>query len=142
MKEIASLGTERGEIRNNLKKLLNEFFILHPDGSMIFRDDSQTTLKGADHEKIINFLAPAKNVNPGKKPNSFAAIIDVLRTRNLFDPRLFPNASLSEVFKDYGNKPTAFTNRIKSYDSLLATSKQIESILNQDGSGISWPAFD
>jgi hypothetical protein len=137
----AGLGKERNEIRSNLKKLLNEFFMLQSDGSMIFRDDSDTVLRGADHEKIINFLAPSKNVNPTKKPNGIAAVVDILRTRGLFSADRFPNTSLPTVFKEYGNKPSAYTERIRQFDALLETSKKIESVLSQDGSGISWPAL-
>lgn len=141
-KTVQSLGSERIEIRSNLKKLLNEFFTLQPDGKMVFKDDGETVLKGGDHDKILSFLVPSKNIHPSKKPNSFAAVVDILRTRNLFSPDLFPNTSLAAVFKEYGSKPTAFTQRIRAYNDLLDTSKKIELILSQDGSGISWPTFD
>ena len=140
----AALATSlRVSLREAIYQLLLEFFTVDSsDNSLTFRDDGITKLRGSDSAKIINFLCPLKNIHPAKKPSGFAAVVEILRLRNLFNPELFPNNSLPTIFREYAKKPTAFRTRVTEWNKTLKQSRKIEDILSrqqpqleQQGSG-------
>lgn len=142
----------RGALRRRVSSAIREFFRTSNDGALIFRDDEKTELKGADFNKILNFLVPLKNIHPKAKPNGFAAIMDVLRLRDLDEALRFPNEHVAEVFSLYGKKPTAFTQRLRAYDEVLQRDRELAEKLatefasqqHESASGIfgkSWSTF-
>lgn len=111
--------------QKRLKDLLASFFTLdNKTGEMRYRDDSKP-IRGADFHKIINYFVPMKNIHPKVKPNGTAALIEILRVRDLYDSSLFPNQSLATLFQEYGDKPTAHQTRIRDQESL---NKRIKSL--------------
>lgn len=111
--------------QRRLKELLGNFFIIdHKSGELTFRDDSKT-LRGADVRKIANYFVPLKNIHPKAKPNGVAAVVEILRVKELIDPLLFPNQSVADLFNEYGAKPTAYQNKIRDIHSL---NEQIKSL--------------
>lgn len=139
--KLLTVPSDRKELRQFLKKILSEFFIIdETDNSLTFRDDGATVLRGGDAEKILNFLAPLKNIHPKVKPSGFAAVVECLRVRNIFDYTFFPNSNLEAIFKEYGNKPTAFKTRISNFDKQLESVRKIDQELNFDGKN--WDTFN
>ena len=126
----------RSRARSEIEKLCREYFTIDPgDGSLTFKDDGVTELRGAEIGKLINFLYPLKNIHPAKKPAGFAAVVEILRSRKLFNASLFPNHTLIETFKEYGSKPTAYKKRITDWTKILRDTHELESLYKGHGSG-------
>lgn len=124
--------SDRVKARSLIDKVLREFFVInHQDDSLTFKDDGVTVLRDAEFGRLLNFLIPLKNIHPGRKPSGFPAIVEVLRIRHLFDPDLFPNNSLQKVFRDYGNKPTAYKARITEWNKVMHDSNLLDWSLAQ-----------
>lgn len=105
------LGAQR-----RVHRLISGYFRADRDsGELVFLDDGVSKLRGSDVRRIVNFLVPMKNIHPKQKPNGIAPILDILRLRRL-EPTLFPNENVSLLLQELGNKPTAYTDRIRKLD--------------------------
>lgn len=111
-----SSGNRLGAQRR-VQRLIQEYFSSDPEtGELIFLDDGTSRLKGSDLRRILNFLVPLRGINPKAKPNGFAAVVEVIRIRKLTKPDLYPNENVNMLLREYGNKPTAYTKRLKELE--------------------------
>lgn len=146
LESVVKEGGNRAKARSEIEKLIREYFIIDPSsGKLTFKDDGTSELRGAEFGKLVNFLYPLKNIHPAKKPAGFAAVIEILRSRKLFDASLFPNNTLVNTFKEYGSKPTAYKKRITDWTKFLHDSHNLETLYKGYGSGAAsarrWTAF-
>lgn len=132
----ANLSTgNRLTAQRRFKQLLLEFFETDgKTGELFFRDDNKL-LRGADLRKIINYFVPLKHIHPKGKPNGVAAVIEILRTRDLLDHTLFPNESVTTLFSEFGKKPTAYQEKIQAIEGLNKKIQSIASGLQLAGNG-------
>lgn len=132
LKSDLSSGNRLGAQRR-LRTLLSDYFVIDgKTGDLFFKDDHKQ-LRGADIHKILNYFIPMKNIHPKNKPNGTAAIVEILRARKLNDGTLFPNESVAATFSEYGMKPTAFKNKIKTLEAINSQIRSIASGLKLIG---------
>lgn len=124
LKRLVAAGNRKAA-QEKVRSLLAEYFIIDKTGELIFLDDNTTRLRGADIKKIVNYMVPMKNINPKIKPTGFSVVLDILRSRSLNDPELFPNNEVGNVISSLGGKASAHAKKIEDIDKLNVTIREI-----------------
>ena len=142
---LQDVAHDRSKMRKYLASLFREYFVEDLKGNrLLLADGSETVLKGADLDSLVNFLVPRSNSHPSKAPSGFAAVVDILRENDIYEAGLYPNLAVGDLFKTlYKQKPTAYTKKIVAHHLLLRQARQLASAVSKDGGDASmdWQAF-